>query len=192
MKLIFATHNAHKVQEIEQALGGLCEVISATQAGFTEELPEDKGTLLGNSMQKAMTIFRQTDADCFADDTGLEVEALGGAPGAFSARYAGPQCSPQDNIRKLLEELKGEAHRKARFRTVISLIYQGEPHTFEGIVEGEILTEEWGAGGFGYDPIFRPSGYDISFAQMPLEEKNRISHRGRAIAAMADFLRAQR
>ncbi|PIE84528.1 MAG: non-canonical purine NTP pyrophosphatase, RdgB/HAM1 family [Bacteroidia bacterium] len=191
MRLIFATHNDHKVHEIQEALGGLCEVVSATAAGFPEELPEDRGTLLGNSMQKAMAIFERTGSDCFADDTGLEVEALKGAPGAFSARYAGPQCSPQDNVRKLLEELAGKENRRARFRTIITLIYKGQPKAFEGIVEGEILTEEWGLGGFGYDPIFRPTGYEMSFAQMPLEEKNRISHRGRAIAAMADFLRAQ-
>lgn len=189
--LIIATHNKHKLQEIQEMLKGLYEVKGLTDIGCQEEIPETGTQLQENALQKACFVKEHYGYDCFADDTGLEVEALNGAPGVYSARYAGEHCSFEDNCRKMLREMDGKTNRKARFRTVIALIRNGETHFFEGIVDGEILTEHHGTEGFGYDPIFRPEGYDKSFAELSLEEKNSISHRGRAVAKLIDFLKQQ-
>lgn len=189
--LIIATHNKHKLQEIQEMLNGLYEVKGLTDIGCQEEIPETGTQLQENALQKACFVKEHYGYDCFADDTGLEVEALNGAPGVYSARYAGEHCSFEDNCRKMLREMDGKTNRKARFRTVIALIRNGETHYFEGIVDGEILTERHGSEGFGYDPIFRPEGYEKSFAELSLEEKNSISHRGRAVAKLIDFLKQQ-
>lgn len=187
--LIIATHNKHKLQEIQGMLQGLFEVKGLTDIGCTEEIPETGTQLQENAWQKASFVKEHFGYDCFADDTGLEVEALNGAPGVYSARYAGEHCSFDDNVAKMLREMEGKTNRKARFRTVIALIQNGQTHYFEGIVDGEILTERHGSEGFGYDPIFRPEGYEKSFAELSLEEKNSISHRGRAVAKLIDFLK---
>ena len=187
-ELIFATHNAHKVHEVASLLRRVCLLRTATEAGITEPIPEEHDTLSGNAWQKAEFVWMRTGRDSFADDTGLEVEALGGAPGVYSARYAGPGCSFADNMAKLLREMRGIANRKACFRTVIALIIGGARHEFEGRVDGEILEQPTGEGGFGYDAVFRPQGYELSFAQMPLEVKNSLSHRGRAVEKMRVFL----
>lgn len=191
MRLIFATNNSHKLREIKQVIGTLCTICTPADVGLKGEIPEDFDTLEANSLQKAEYIYAATGSDCFADDTGLEVEILNGAPCVYSARYAGPQCSPRDNMRKLLAQMEGQNHRTARFRTVISLILNGERYQFEGVVDGEILTVQTGEGGFGYDPIFRPIGYSDSFAQMSPELKNSLSHRGRAVTKMVNFLKEQ-
>ncbi|HJH61201.1 MAG TPA: non-canonical purine NTP diphosphatase [Bacteroidetes bacterium] len=185
-KLVFATHNAHKLQEIKALLKNL-EVISLTDIGCKEEIEETAETLEGNAKIKANYVTEHYHLDCFADDTGLEVEALNGAPGVYSARYAGENCSYQDNVNKLLSAMEGIENRKARFRTVIALNLEGHQYYFEGIVNGTIIKEGHGTGGFGYDPIFKPEGYEQTFAEMPLELKNRISHRGLAIAKLIDF-----
>ncbi len=191
MKLVFATHNRHKLEEVRAALGPGFELMTPADCGLTEEIPEDQTTLEGNAAQKAQFIHERTGLNCFADDTGLEVAALGGEPGVYSARYAGPACNSDDNINLLLARLEGKADRSARFRTVISLLIDGREYQFEGVVEGEILSSRSaGSEGFGYDPVFRPLGYDQTFAQMPMEEKNKISHRGRAVAELAAFLTA--
>ncbi len=187
--LIIATHNKHKLQEIQGMLQGLFEVKGLTDIGCTDEIPETGTELQENAWQKASFVKEHFGYDCFADDTGLEVEALNGAPGVYSARYAGEHCSFDDNVEKMLREMEGKTNRKARFRTVIALIMNNETHYFEGIVDGEILTERHGSEGFGYDPIFRPEGYEKSFAELTLEEKNRISHRGRAVAKLIEFLK---
>lgn len=191
LELIVATHNAHKVEEMAPLLAGLCSLRSASEVGITESIPEDHDTLEANALQKASYVHQATGLDTFADDTGLEVHALHGAPGVYSARYAGPSCTPADNVRKLIENMLGVEDRRARFRTVIALIYQGQEFLFEGVVEGTILHAPTGAEGFGYDPIFQPTGECRSFAQMPLAAKNAISHRGRAVAALVEFLKAQ-
>ncbi len=187
-KLIFATNNKHKIEEVSSLLSGKVEIISLAAAGLEGEIPETSDTLQGNALQKAQWVWDRTKSDCFADDTGLEVEALDGAPGVYSARYAGEHCSFDDNIDKLLRALQGETNRKAAFRTVICLIENGEPHYFEGKIEGTILTERHGIGGFGYDPIFLPNRYAVSFAEMPLEVKNLISHRGLSVKKLVDYL----
>lgn len=187
-KLIFATNNKHKIEEVSSLLSGKVEIISLAAAGLEGEIPETSDTLQGNALQKAQWVWDRTKSDCFADDTGLEVEALNGAPGVYSARYAGEHCSFDDNIDKLLRALQGETNRKAAFRTVICLIENGEPHYFEGKIEGTILTERHGIGGFGYDPIFLPNRYAVSFAEMPLEVKNLISHRGLSVKKLVDYL----
>ncbi len=187
--LIIATHNKHKLQEIQGMLQGLFEVKGLTDIGCTDEIPETGTELQENAWQKASFVKEHFGYDCFADDTGLEVEALNGAPGVYSARYAGEHCSFDDNVEKMLREMEGKTNRKARFRTVIALIMNNETYYFEGIVDGEILTERHGSEGFGYDPIFRPEGYEKSFAELTLEEKNRISHRGRAVAKLIEFLK---
>jgi XTP/dITP diphosphohydrolase len=189
MKICFATNNPNKVQEIQQLLGEDFEILSLKDIGCEEELAETQDTLEGNSEQKARYVHEHYNVNCFADDTGLEVSALGGAPGVYSARYAGPQRSSEDNMRKLLAELKGKEDRSAQFRTVITLIVDGVQHQFEGIVRGQIAQQQSGEEGFGYDPLFVPEGYDISFAQMDMQEKNRISHRGRAVHKLVDFLK---
>lgn len=190
-QLIFATNNKHKVQEVRAALQGHVEVISLAEAGLAGEIPETADTLQGNALQKAQWVWERTHADCFADDTGLEVDALNGAPGVFSARYAGEHCSFDDNIDKLLTALNGQSNRKADFRTVICLIENGEPRYFEGRVDGQILTERHGAEGFGYDPVFMPNRFAVSFAEMPLDVKNSISHRGLAVAKLKEYMEAK-
>jgi XTP/dITP diphosphohydrolase len=190
-KLIFATNNAHKITEIREALAGKMEVAGLSEIGCAEDIPETCDTLEGNALQKARFIYDKYGKDCFADDTGLEIEALGGQPGVYSARYAGEGKSFEDNMNKVLIELAGNPSRKACFRTVIALILGGKEYLFEGKICGEICTEKHGQGGFGYDPIFRPEGYDITFAEMPLSEKNRISHRGRAVMQLCEFLNKQ-
>lgn len=186
-KLVFATHNLHKLEEIREILKNH-EVVGLPDIGCHEDIVEDADNLQGNAKIKADFVTNNFHLDCFADDTGLEVEALGGAPGVYSARYAGEGCSYHDNVVKLLDAMKGFENRKARFRTVIALNLNGEQHFFEGIVNGKILTEEHGEGGFGYDPIFQPDGYEESFAEMGIEVKNQISHRGRATAKLVEFL----
>lgn len=190
-KLIFATNNKHKVEEVRAALDGKVEIVSLAEAGLSGEIPETADTLQGNALQKAQWVWDRTHTDCFADDTGLEVAALGGAPGVYSARYAGEHCSFDDNIDKLLAALEGVTDRRACFRTVICLIENGEPHYFEGRVDGQILTERHSLGeGFGYDPVFMPDRFAVSFAEMPLEVKNRISHRGLAVGKVVEWLTA--
>ena len=189
-RLIFASNNKHKLVEVRAALEGIAEVVSLAEAGLEGEIPETADTLQGNALQKAQWVWERTHIDCFADDTGLEVDALNGAPGVYSARYAGEHCSFDDNINKLLAVLDGESNRKADFRTVICLIEKGEVHYFEGRVDGQILTERHTNGeGFGYDPIFMPDRFAVSFAEMPLDVKNSISHRGRAVEKLAAYLK---
>lgn len=185
---IIATNNKHKVEEIEKALGGRAKLITLREIGFRGDIPETSNTLEGNAKQKAEYIYNRYKIATIADDTGLEVEALGGGPGVHSARYAGDGCSFEDNIDKLLEEMEGKTNRKARFRTVICLIEDGKESYFEGIARGNISTERYGREGFGYDPVFFPDGYGESFAEMSLDEKNKISHRGIAIRKLAKHI----
>ena len=189
--LIFATNNSHKLQEVNTMLDGLVTVRSLKEMGLDGDIPETADTLEGNALQKATWVWERCNQYCFADDTGLEVEALGGRPGVYSARYAGEHCSFDDNVNKMLREMEGQSNRKACFRTVVCLIEQGVPRYFEGRVDGQILTERYGEQGFGYDPIFMPDRFAVSFAEMPLEVKNRISHRGRAIAQLVEYLKQQ-
>ena len=189
-ELIFATNNKHKLSEVRPLLEGKVLVHSLKEIGLEGDIPETADTLEGNALQKAQWVYERTGRDCFADDTGLEVEALGGAPGVYSARYAGEGCSFDDNMDKLLAALDGVENRKARFRTVVCLLQNGEPHYFEGRVEGRILTEKHGTEGFGYDPIFQPDESDVPFAEMDMDSKNRISHRGRAMAKLIDYLKS--
>ena len=191
MKIVFATNNPNKVKEIKSILGGDFEIVSLKDIGCKEELPETQETLEGNALQKAKYVSDNYKVNCFADDTGLEVEALNGAPGVYSARYAGEKCLAEDNMDKLLSELEGIENRKAKFRTVISLILNGKEYYFEGEISGEITTKKSGLEGFGYDPIFKPTGYDVTFSEMELEEKSRISHSGKAVAKLATFLRGE-
>ncbi|MBN1143170.1 MAG: RdgB/HAM1 family non-canonical purine NTP pyrophosphatase [Bacteroidales bacterium] len=184
-RLVFATHNKHKFDEIRQVIGNNMNLLSLTDIGFSGEIPEEKDSLEGNAAQKALHIFNLFGVDCFADDTGLEIEALHGEPGVYSARYAGPSCSFEDNMNLVLNKLKGVTNRKARFRTVIVLVENGKMSVYNGEIQGIITSEKRGEKGFGYDPIFIPDGFDTTFAQMTLEEKNRISHRAIAIAAFA-------
>jgi XTP/dITP diphosphohydrolase len=188
MELIFASGNEHKVYEVAKKLGGSIPLKGLHDIGCTTDLPETSDTLEGNARQKARYVWEHFGVNCFADDTGLEVFALDMAPGVYSARYAGGQRSSTDNMRLLLENLKNQSDRSARFRTVICLILEGEEYLFEGTVQGTIRHEPNGTEGFGYDPVFEPSGYAITFAEMTIEEKNIISHRGKAIAALRDFL----
>ncbi|MCD8297902.1 MAG: non-canonical purine NTP diphosphatase [Prevotella sp.] len=193
MKIVFATNNRHKLSEIREILGNAFDILSLEDIGCHADIPETSDSLEGNAMQKARFVYDNYHVSCFADDTGLEVEALGGEPGVYSARYAGGAGHDSEaNITKLLGKLRGNTNRRARFRTVIALILDGEtPHTelFEGAVEGEIIQERRGAGGFGYDPIFQPDGYDRTFAELGSEIKNTISHRARAVALLAEYLR---
>lgn len=189
VKIVFATNNAHKLAEVRAVLGEGYELVTLKEVGITEDIPETGATLDENASLKARYVFERTGLDCFADDTGLEVEALNGAPGVHSARYATDGHDFKANNRKLLAELQGTDNRRARFRTVISLIRGGKEQHVEGIVEGTIATAESGAEGFGYDPLFIPTGCDQTFAEMTAEEKNAISHRGRAVAALVKILR---
>lgn len=188
MKLLFATNNQHKLREVREILGPDVAVLALRDAGVETDIPETQETLEGNASQKAWYIFDRTGQDCFADDTGLEIEALEGRPGVFSARYAGEGCTFGDNVNKVLKEMQGTENRRARFRCVISLIMNGKETIFEGIVNGTIANRPEGAGGFGYDPVFVPEGYSESFAIMPPTLKNSVSHRGRAVERMKEFL----
>lgn len=188
MKILFATNNAHKLAEVQAVLGPSFTLLTPRDCGVGEEIPEEQPTLEGNASQKAHYLYRRTGLDCFADDTGLEVEALGGAPGVHSARYATDGHDFEANKRLLLRNLAGQNNRRARFRTVIALLLDGEEHLFEGVVEGRILQEERGHDGFGYDPLFVPDGSEKSFAEMSADEKNALSHRGRAVRKLAAFL----
>lgn len=189
MQLIFATNNKHKIEEVQRLLSNHCTIISPADLGILDDIPENEPTLEGNALEKARYLYKHLHKPCFADDTGLEVAALGGAPGVYSARYAGESKDPQQNTDKLLRELESQDHRAACFRCVIALIEQdGTEHLFEGRVDGEILRAPSGNKGFGYDPVFRPEGYDVSFAEMGMDEKNKISHRGKAVEALVEFL----
>lgn len=187
--IVFATNNAHKLDEVRAILGNKIEVLSLKDIGCDEDIPETADTLEGNALLKARYVNEHYNVDCFADDTGLEVEALDGAPGVYSARYAGGEGHDSEaNMQKLLTELEGQTNRKARFRTAIMLIINDKQHLFEGIVNGEIATSRRGTSGFGYDPIFIPEGYKESFAEMGNEEKNKISHRAVATEKLCRFL----
>ena len=193
MDICFATNNAHKVSEINQLLGNRFKVLSLMDIGCAEELPENQTTLAGNSEEKATYVYQHYQINCFADDTGLEVDTLRGQPGVYSARYAGPQRDSEDNMQLLLQELArtpdlSSKERAAQFRTVITLWLNNQMHQFEGLVRGHIATERSGIQGFGYDPIFIPEGATRSFAEMTAEEKNRTSHRGRAVRKLIQFL----
>jgi XTP/dITP diphosphohydrolase len=188
MRLCFATNNKHKVEEVAFAMKNKITILSLDDIGCSEELPETRDTLEGNSLQKAEYVYQHFAIPCFADDTGLEVESLHNAPGVYSARYAGDHKNSQDNIDLLLKNLTGISNRKAQFRTIITLIGLDKIYTFEGIVKGNISHERKGNGGFGYDPVFIPEGFKKSFAEMSLEEKNTMSHRGIAIAKLISFL----
>ena len=190
-KILFATNNKHKLSEIQSILKDDFAVLSLLDIGFNADIPETGDTLSQNASQKSYTIYNKYNIDCFSDDTGLEVDALNGRPGVYSARYAGENCSFDDNVNKLLKELLGKENRSAAFSTVISLIIDGEEHQFEGRIEGQITKDKSGDGGFGYDPIFKPNGYDITFAEMDAETKNRISHRALATKKLIAFLIAQ-
>lgn len=187
-KLVFATNNAHKLEEVSAIIDSRFEIHSLAEIGCHEDIQETAHTLEGNALLKARYIYEKYGYDCFSDDTGLEVDALNGAPGVRSARYAGEEKDAQANMRKLLSELKAKSNRNARFRTVVALILNGEEFLFDGFVEGKILEEKRGEGGFGYDPIFVPDGFDETFAQLDAEVKNDISHRGKAIRKLAEFL----
>lgn len=187
-KIVFATNNKHKLQEIRSILSGHFEILSLSDIGFYEDIPETGDTLAENASQKSHAIYERFNLDCFSDDTGLEIDSLGGEPGVYSARYAGESASYDDNVNKVLSELVGHENRQAAFSTVISLILDGKEFQFEGRVPGQITHEKHGKGGFGYDPVFQPDGFDITFAEMPAETKNRISHRGVATAKLVAFL----
>ena len=191
IRIVFATNNRHKVTEIQSAIGHQLEVISLNQAGIDIDIPEPHDTLEANATEKSSTIHRLTGDNCFSEDTGLEVAALDGEPGVLSARYAGENKSSEKNIALLLEKLGDNKHRQARFRTVISLIWQGQERLFEGICEGRILYAPDGADGFGYDPVFVPDGDTRPFARMSLEEKNHYSHRRKAADQLVAFLQTQ-
>lgn len=187
-KLVFATNNAHKLEEIAFILGDKIELLSLKDIHCQADIPETADTLEGNAIQKAEYIHQHYGMDCFADDTGLEVEALNGAPGIYSARYAGEGHDSEANMKKLLENMQDKENRKAQFRTAICLIMDGETHLFEGIVKGEIIKEKKGGAGFGYDPIFVPEGYDLTFAELGNDIKNTISHRAKAVEKLCNFL----
>jgi XTP/dITP diphosphohydrolase len=188
MKIVFATNNKNKIFEIQSMLPKNIEIISLESIGCYEEIEETALTIEGNAMLKANYVLQKYGFDCFADDTGLEVEALNGEPGVYSARYAGESKIPEENMKKLLFTLKNENNRKAQFKTVIALNFLGKQHLFTGIAKGEIITEKRGNMGFGYDPIFQPENQNKTFAELDLEIKNKISHRGKATQELIDFL----
>ncbi|WP_299251062.1 non-canonical purine NTP diphosphatase [uncultured Cytophaga sp.] len=189
ISICFATNNKNKIAEVRSKVGEEISILSLEDIGCFEELPETSPTLEGNSAQKARFVADKYKVNCFADDTGLEVDALNGAPGVYSARYAGPACNPEDNMNKLLLSMEGQNNRSAQFKTCITLIIDGKETVFHGAVKGTILTERHGKEGFGYDPIFQPEGYLVSFAEMPLSEKNTISHRALAVEKLIDYLK---
>jgi len=188
MKIVFASNNKNKIQEIQSMLPDTIQIVSLESIGCFEEIPETADTIEGNAILKANYVTQKYGFDCFADDTGLEVEALNGEPGVYSARYAGEQRNADDNMNKLLEELLDKPNRNAKFKTVIALNLKGKQYLFTGIASGEITLEKKGTGGFGYDPIFKPTNYDETFAELSLAVKNEISHRGKATKALLDFL----
>jgi len=188
MKLVFATNNHHKLQEISHLLNSSIELLSLNDINCNDEIPENQETLEGNAAEKSFYIYNKYGFNCFADDTGLEIDALNGEPGVYSARYAGDERSAENNMNLVLEKLAKIKNRKARFRTVISLVIDGREIQFEGIVDGLILEEKRGKTGFGYDPIFQPEDSYLSFAEMPMEEKSKISHRGRAVQKLVEYL----
>jgi XTP/dITP diphosphohydrolase len=187
--LVFATHNAHKAQEIQQLVGSSYLIKTLTDIGCSDDIAETGSTLAENAQIKSRFVYEKFGLDCFADDTGLEVDILGGSPGVYSARYAGPQRSDADNINLLLQNLEGKTNRTAQFRTVISLIQGGKETVFEGILRGAINTTPQGDNGFGYDPVFEPEGSKLTLAQISMEEKNNISHRARAMQQLITFLK---
>lgn len=188
MTLVFATNNENKVKEIRSVLGDAFRIITLKEAGIDIDIPEPHDTLEENAREKSETIYKMTGKNSFSEDTGMEVDALDGEPGVLSARYAGEQKSADDNMHKVLEKLGANTNRRARFRTVISLIINGEEYQFEGVAEGQILTARRGDKGFGYDPIFQPEGSTKAFAEMDMTEKNQYSHRGKAMRKLIDFL----
>ena len=188
MRLVIATHNIHKVAEVRQVLNQRIELLTLDDIGFKGEIPESERTIEGNAIQKAYFVHNRYKINCFADDTGLEIDALNGEPGVFSARYAGESCNFDNNMKKVLSAMQFIQNRSARFRTVIALILEGKLKTFEGVVTGEILNERKGEKGFGYDPIFQPSGLKQSFAEISLDEKNKISHRAIAVRKLVSYL----
>ncbi len=189
MELVFASNNKHKLEEVKSVIGATCNILSLSDISCYDDIPEDQPDLQGNALQKARYIYRKYHTNCFSDDTGLEIEALDGRPGVYSARYAGNQCSFEDNVNKVLDEMRGVDNRQACFRTVIALILDGKEYLFEGKVDGTILREKHGEKGFGYDPVFQPLEHAVSFAEMNLNEKNAISHRGRALEKLSNFLK---
>lgn len=191
MKLVFASNSVNKLNEIRKIILFSYEILSLKDIGCTEELPETGETLIANALQKARYVYEKYHTSCFADDTGLEVESLNGKPGAYSTRYAGKSKSAEDNIIKLLNELKDKPNRKAQFRTVIAAVIKGKEFICEGIVKGEITDKQKGENGFGYDPVFKPDGYDCTFAEMALEEKNKISHRAKALDKFLQILKSE-
>lgn len=191
MNLVFATNNKHKLEEVRAILGNKIEILSLNDIDCHDDIPETADTLEGNALIKARYIYEKFGVDCFADDTGLEVEVLNGEPGVYSARYAGEECNPEANMYKLLQNLTGKNNRNAQFRTVIALIIKGEEKLFNGIVKGTISNEKMGNAGFGYDPIFIPEGFSESFAQMTSDMKNSISHRYRATEELSNYLKQQ-
>lgn len=188
MKLVFASQNAHKAAEIQTVIPSEISICTLAELGITEDIPETAATLEGNATMKMEYLVDRLNLPCFADDTGLEIDALHGEPGVYSARYAGEQRNSMDNIQLVLDKLTGETNRKAQFRTVIALWWEGKAYLFEGIVEGKITTTPTGDHGFGYDPIFQPDGATKTFAEMTMHEKNQWSHRARAIHLLVDFL----
>jgi XTP/dITP diphosphohydrolase len=189
MKIVFASNNKNKIHEIQSMLPESIQIVSLESIGCFEEIPETADTIEGNAILKANYITQKYGFDCFADDTGLEVDSLDGQPGVYSARYAGEQKNADDNMNKLLEQLLDKPNRNAQFKTVIALNLKGKQHLFTGIASGEITLEKMGTGGFGYDPIFKPNGYENTFAELSLEVKNEISHRGKATKALLEFLK---
>jgi len=189
MKLVFATNNKHKLKEILELIPDGIQIMTLSDIECYEDIPETGNSIEENASQKSHYIFNRYGVDCFADDTGLEIEALNGRPGVYSARYSGERCNFEDNINKVLFEMKEVVNRNAHFRTVISLIIKGVETQFEGTVNGQILTEKHGKEGFGYDPVFLPDGFDITFAEMPLKLKNSISHRGLAVQKLCEYLK---
>ena len=189
-ELVFATNNAHKIEEVAHAVGSHFKILSLKDIHYNDEIEETGTTFKENASIKTHHIFDKYHLDCFGDDSGLEIEALNGDPSVFSARYAGEHGNHKANIARVLDQMQGATNRKAQFKTVISLLWKGQEYWFEGIVTGTIRTELSGSKGFGYDPIFQPDGYPVTFAEMSLEEKNAISHRGKAMAKLIDFLKA--
>lgn len=189
--IVFATGNPNKVREVNEMLGDQYLIKSLVDIGHTEDIPETSPTLEGNALLKARFVKDNYDLDCFSEDTGLEIDALNGEPGVYTARYGGPAKDADTNMAKAIKNLEGKANRGAQFRTVLALILDGEEHLFEGICRGNIRTEKSGEGGFGYDPIFEPEGYDITFAEMDKATKNLISHRGKAVRKLIEFLKSK-
>lgn len=189
MKLVFATNNKHKLEEVKTIISNDFEILNLKDINCFDDIPETQDTIEGNASQKAFYIYENYKMNCFADDTGLEIDVLNGEPGVYSARYAGEGCSFDDNIEKVLKKLTGVSNRKAQFKTVISLVIDGKEYQFKGIIEGTLLKERRGTSGFGYDPVFLPKGYNKTFAELSSGEKNKISHRGRASRKLAEFLK---